>query len=231
VGAGHKEDAEWLYYEVAMTPFEYFGGRRGNPDIISILHAGDVMGLDATAVGCDSTGAYTGMKASGNTTRGWHANYDRFTQHELVRTGVQVTVDPLNYGNTKLAMPCVVKIKDKTTHATLETHNAVLDASGVSSFTTALVGDYDLVCKASHWLAQSKPVTIDASGNGSAAFSLFNADINGDNVVNFSDYLILQTQYKKAPGVPTADINGDGAVNFSDYLILQTSYKKVGDAF
>ncbi len=91
-------------------------------------------------------------------------------------------------------------------------------------------GAYDIWVKCNHWLA-NKVIGIDVSASDSTGyvFVLKNADINGDNAVNFSDYLILQTQYKKSPGTPTADINGDGAVNFSDYLILQANYKKVGD--
>jgi len=145
---------------------------------------------------------------------------------------VQATVGLTNYGGAKLGMSAVVKLKDKVSGATLETHNVVLDDAGLTSFTTGLsAGDYNAVAKGSHWLAQAKAVTIDAGGNATVAFSLLNGDVNGDNVVNFSDYLVLQTQYKKPAGTWSADLNGDGVVNFADYLILQANYKKSGSAF
>ena len=103
---------------------------------------------------------------------------------------------------------------------------------GVATFTLSdlVPGVYDICVKCTHWLAR-KLTDIDVTAGDSTgnAFALKNADINGDNAVNFSDYLILQTQYKKSPGTPNADLNGDGNVDFSDYLTLQANYKKTGD--
>jgi len=75
-------DGEWLYYEAAMTPYEYFGGRSGNPSVVSPLSLGQVIGLDATAVGHDGT-SYTGMKCA-NMMTGKAGNIAQFAEHELV---------------------------------------------------------------------------------------------------------------------------------------------------
>lgn len=89
-------------------------------------------------------------------------------------------------------------------------------------------GNYDLWLKCRHWLA-AKIIGINlTAGSQSASYGLFNGDINGDNKVDFSDYLILQAQYKKSGINLSADLNGDGHVDFADYLILQISYKKTG---
>jgi hypothetical protein len=73
--AAGKINGDWIYYEVAMTPFEYFGGLSGQPNILSPLHAGDQIGLDVCVVGNDGTAnnysnatppmaGYTGMKSA-----------------------------------------------------------------------------------------------------------------------------------------------------------------------
>lgn len=49
-------------------------------------------------------------------------------------------------------------------------------------------------------------------------------DLNGDNAVDFDDYLKLQNNYN-GPGTYTnGDLNGNGLVNFDDYLIMQNYY-------
>jgi hypothetical protein len=89
-------DGDWLYYEAAMTPFEYFGGRMDPvaADVVSPLWAGMTIGVDCTAVGNDqfissSYGipGYSGMKCSAldqSVIGGWSANWSRFAQHELL---------------------------------------------------------------------------------------------------------------------------------------------------
>jgi len=49
----------------------------------------------------------------------------------------------------------------------------------------------------------------------------FNADLNGDQVVDVSDLMILLRNWDSSnPNPPAADINGDGVVNSSDLMIL-----------
>jgi hypothetical protein len=79
---------EWLYYEAALTPFEYFGGRKGVADVVSPLSAGMTIGLDCTADGCDPIMGYTGMKISAldqSVVGAWFMDWSRFSQHELLR--------------------------------------------------------------------------------------------------------------------------------------------------
>ncbi|MCX7427357.1 MAG: PEP-CTERM sorting domain-containing protein [Planctomycetia bacterium] len=82
-------DGEWLYYEAAMTPFEYFGGRKDPvvADVVSELGAGMTIGLDCTAVGVDPILGYRGMKISAldqSVIGSWFADWSRFSQHELL---------------------------------------------------------------------------------------------------------------------------------------------------
>ena len=64
---GTGADAGWLFYEAALTPFEYFGGLVSKPNVISTLSAGQIIGLDVAAVGHNGS-AYTGMKAENTMT-------------------------------------------------------------------------------------------------------------------------------------------------------------------
>jgi hypothetical protein len=79
--AAGKVDGEWLYYEMAMTPFEYFGGITGQPNIISTLTAGSVIGLDVCVVSHDGT-QYAGMKSE-NMMKSKSSNWQRFGLHKI----------------------------------------------------------------------------------------------------------------------------------------------------
>jgi hypothetical protein len=52
---GTGADSQWLFYEAAITPYH------SQPDVISTLHAGDLIGLDVCAVA--NNGAYSGMRS------------------------------------------------------------------------------------------------------------------------------------------------------------------------
>ncbi|GMV89294.1 MAG: hypothetical protein AMXMBFR81_22250 [Chthonomonas sp.] len=76
--------------------------------------------------------------------------------------------------------------------------------------------------------------TVNAS-DGTAAFDfeLRNGDVNGDNVVNVQDFLLLRQAFGAAEGNPAysrgADLNGDGTVNVQDFLILRSAFGRSGD--
>jgi hypothetical protein len=53
------------------------------------------------------------------------------------------------------------------------------------------------------------------------------ADINGDRVIDLSDYTILVRDFlKRPPSNPKADFNRDGVVDLSDYVILVARFLK-----
>jgi hypothetical protein len=53
-------------------------------------------------------------------------------------------------------------------------------------------------------------------------------DVNGDNIVNLSDFNVLQQTYGTTD--PRADLDGSGAVNIVDYTLLQNNFGAIGDA-
>jgi hypothetical protein len=75
----------WLYYEIELTPFEYFGFYQDgsmSANIPATLKANDVIGLDVCALGHSAT-AYTGMKSE-NSMTGKSNDWSQFGLHKLV---------------------------------------------------------------------------------------------------------------------------------------------------
>ena len=100
--AAGKVDGEWIYYEVAMTPFEYFGGITGQPDILSPLSAGTVIGLDVCVVGHNGS-QYTGMKSE-NMMTGKSSNWQKFGLHKIgANTIVTLPGDANNDGKVDVS--------------------------------------------------------------------------------------------------------------------------------
>ncbi len=93
-------------------------------------------------------------------------------------------------------------------------------------------GRIDISVQGGTFLRQS--ATVNA-GDGSAAFDFEfrNGDVNGDNVVNVQDFLLLRQAFGSTEGGPGyskgADLNGDGSVNVQDFLILRSAFGRSGD--
>jgi hypothetical protein len=77
------DDGEWLYYEVAITPFQYMGGLVGKDSIMSHVVANQVIGLDVIVAA--NNGQYTGMKSENLLgTLNKSTYYSEFGLHKLV---------------------------------------------------------------------------------------------------------------------------------------------------
>ncbi|MFA5865746.1 MAG: chitobiase/beta-hexosaminidase C-terminal domain-containing protein, partial [Phycisphaerae bacterium] len=77
-----RESGEWLYYEAAMTSYNYMGGFTSLPGVLAPLALGQIIGVDAVVTGHNGS-AYTGQKSE-NTKTGKSANYNQFGLHKLV---------------------------------------------------------------------------------------------------------------------------------------------------
>ena len=52
-------------------------------------------------------------------------------------------------------------------------------------------------------------------------------DLNTDGVVDFTDFLLLSSNFEKSEAGPSdGDLDGDGRVEFSDYLLLAANFGK-----
>lgn len=77
---------------------------------------------------------------------------------------------------------------------------------------------------------------IDAAGTGTPgsarAFNFFRlqGDADGNAVVNFNDFLLMQNAFNTTSGQANfnagADCDGNGAVNFNDFLLLQNQFER-----
>jgi len=79
--AAGSVDGDWLYYEVAMTPFKVFS-KTGTGLEISTLSPNQVIGLDVCAVGHNGA-KYVGMKSE-NTLPNKYNDYRSLGLHKLV---------------------------------------------------------------------------------------------------------------------------------------------------
>ena len=94
---------------------------------------------------------------------------------------------------------------------------------------------YQVRIKAETWL--SRLYTLDFSGSSLnlGSFQMLNGDVDGNNVVDLSDYLTMVTVFDTSP-VPSsfykrADLNWDNIVDLSDYLIMTANFDEVGQDF
>jgi outer membrane protein assembly factor BamB len=133
-------------------------------------------------------------------------------------------------------IPVTVALRNSGSTTAFETHAVVLNTDSSYSFalsTAGLSGTYNAWAKASHWLAEAVPFTLDSNGNGTASFSLINGDVNGDNFVEDQDYSLMGAAWYSVVGDSNynvnADLNGDGAVEDQDYSIMGAAWYQEGD--
>lgn len=106
---------------------------------------------------------------------------------------------------------------------------------GTFSFSSSLVGEYDVYAKASTFLRKRYvgSVALSAGPVDWLSFVLTNGDSDGDNEVGIGDYSILSATYNLSDGDPDwdarGDLNGDGHVDITDYGVLAGSYGLSGD--
>jgi hypothetical protein len=114
----------------------------------------------------------------------------------------------------------------------------VLPLTNVSGDTFSYVlsdapGGTAAVSAKTDWTLRSKlPVTLDVNGQASSVdftgtARLRGGDFDGDNAVNFPDYLVLGDKFFTHD--PLADITGDGDVDFDDYTALAENWLTGGD--
>lgn len=161
---------------------------------------------------------------------------------QMFNLQIQVLANPTITGSVALSdfagtlsnIPLTFEIRDVGGNTPLETHVIFAQANGNYSFQTALTGNRDLLVKGPTWLrARRSNVNIHPTNGASGqAFVLVNGDVNGDNVVNVSDFLLLRNAFGSNSSSPNwnanADLNKDGGVNVTDFLILRNNLGQSG---
>ncbi|MCE9558494.1 MAG: hypothetical protein K8R88_06045 [Armatimonadetes bacterium] len=119
----------------------------------------------------------------------------------------------------------------------LQVLSAPLTSTGAFSVVTSpalAVGSYDIRVKGEHWLAKRVTgVSMTNTGASGVDATLINGDVNGDNVIDLTDYTEIVTDFNALIGDPNyhtwVDLNGDGAIDLTDYTVLVTNFNALGD--
>jgi hypothetical protein len=98
--------------------------------------------------------------------------------------------------------------------------------------TSAPAGTYDFAVRGATWLRAARTSVVLGPVFTRHDFSLRNGDVNGDNLVDAQDFLVLAAAYDSALNgsayVPGADLDKDGHVNLADFLTLAANYEEAG---
>ncbi len=122
--------------------------------------------------------------------------------------------------------PAVYQIGDKYQHVTSLAVGATYTMN--TTYTYAAAGTYNMYAQ----VDTDQTVAESNEGNnvmGPIALQVESAcvldgDLNGDGIVNLSDFNILKAHWlESGAGIP-GDINGDGIVNLSDFNILKANW-------
>lgn len=127
-----------------------------------------------------------------------------------------------------------VEYRDPGTARLVSRHSVLLASNGDYVIMGGPIGQFDVTVKHGRWLRRT--ISVDTRRQQlttGANFVLVNGDINGDNSVNATDFLMLRAAFGSSPGAgnwnANADLNGDGSVNLQDFLILRGSFGRSGD--
>lgn len=106
-----------------------------------------------------------------------------------------------------------------------------LDSNGRFDAFQGMREEVDVSVKTGTWLR--KVIRSNGrTGNNDLTFALVNGDVNGDNTINLTDFLVLRAAFGSSKGSGTwnadADLNGDGSVGVADFLILRKNFGASG---
>jgi len=159
-------------------------------------------------------------------------------QHAILLTptaSLSGTVALQDFTGSVPLVPVKVEIRDPGTTTVRQCITIHPKWDGSFSFTTPLMGTFDVSVKAPHWLRKTIPnVVFPGSGYVTGlSFSLVNGDVSGDNNINLADLVGISNAWRSTPTSPNwnpnADLNGDGTVNLADWMIVSKNWRKRGD--
>jgi hypothetical protein len=101
------------------------------------------------------------------------------------------------------------------------------NAGQFTTYTAVMSGTVDIAVRAPTSLKRIlRGVSLNSDVSG-LVFNLVNGDLNGDNVIDDADLLIVLFSF--GANDPSADLNGDGVVDDADLLIVLFNFGAVGD--
>ncbi|MCE9557789.1 MAG: hypothetical protein K8R88_02445 [Armatimonadetes bacterium] len=137
---------------------------------------------------------------------------------------VVTLLDHISAGNR----PVTVELRNVGSTTPLQTFTPTLSGGSYSIPVSIAPGNYDVAVRGASWLRKvSSSVSFSGFIATAPAVTLTNGDVDGNNVVDLSDYTTLVVAFNGGPG--PADLNGDGTVDLTDYTILVVSFNAIGD--
>jgi hypothetical protein len=118
-----------------------------------------------------------------------------------------------------------IKVKQGTQ---VFTYTATLGANGQYAVPIELSGNIEVLAQAAPGLARKVSLS-NVSAPVQQNFTLTNGDVNGDNVVDDADLLIVLFNFGGSDSA--SDVNGDSTVDDADLLIVLFNFGSVGDRF
>lgn len=142
-------------------------------------------------------------------------------------TTVTGSIEHMGYAADPSALESVVALYTLN-GVFVERRTLFTDSTGRYSFTTTRAGATLLYFGCGGFL--TRRVQANLSGTSTIDVVLAGGDVDRDDRVDLTDFLILAAHYEESPLTdPRADLNGDGACDLQDFLILASSYESVGD--
>ncbi|MCE9560091.1 MAG: dockerin type I repeat-containing protein [Armatimonadetes bacterium] len=156
-----------------------------------------------------------------------------------VRSNIQSVIGSVNLQdvNTQVGRPVQIDFLNPGSQTVLQSYLQPINADGNISFDLGAIltpGNYDVRIFGETWLKQRhSSIAVTAEGVGIPPTNLTNGDVNGDNVVDLTDYTRLLAAFNTITGdfnfSRFADLNKDGVVDLTDYTILVLNFNKIGE--
>jgi hypothetical protein len=165
-----------------------------------------------------------GFSYSGGRAGGW---YDvLITDYSPVRRFISGRI---NFDRADLSLvPFEMKIYQAGTQNLQYARTFRTNAAGnFSTYTSIMSGTVDIAVRAPTSLTRIiRGVSLNSDVSG-LVFNLINGDLNGDNVIDDADLLVVLFNFGSNDAA--TDLNGDGGVDDADLLIVLFNFGAVGD--
>jgi hypothetical protein len=155
-------------------------------------------------------------------------SYEVYLSTPNIPTTLQGTVTIPGFAGNTNQIVLTIRQRDPYTGNVAATHTGNMN-SGFTYSIAVTPGLYDeLRITAPRCLARNIPGLRRLLGTTTVDFSLTLGDVNGDNIIDDADLLVVLFEFGNSTNAP-ADVNGDGIVDDADLLTVLFNFGAQGD--